>query len=166
MLIIVGDDIHAAALAVARKSGTKKAGASGKLYAPLDDDAEDWLNRIWDATEAALLGARNKGKAAAAELIKRATDLATEAAKALKQRYDAVKARIAQKLNDYVQAVIDGALARIRPTLSVGGRDLPVVKVTMEQRLMISGSVKASLEEVCEFVAEGELTLSAEYGTD
>ena len=113
-----------------------------------------------------MLGARNKGNSAAADLIRRATDLATEASKALKQRYDSVKSRIAQKLNDYVQAVIDGALGRIRPMLSVGGRDLRVVKITMEQRLMISGSVKASLEEVCEFVAEGELTLAAEYGTD
>jgi hypothetical protein len=37
--------------------------------------------------------------------------------------------------------------------------------VTIEQKIKLSGSLKASLEEICEFVAEGEISLSAEYGT-
>jgi hypothetical protein len=36
--------------------------------------------------------------------------------------------------------------------------------VTIEQTLNVSASLKMSLEELCEFVAEGELTASAKYG--
>ena len=164
MLVIVDGDIHAAAMAVARRGLAGGAAGGGKLYAPLDDDAEDWFMRLWDATEAAILHAREKGKTAARDFVRQAGELATAAAKALGQRYEAVKARVAARLNDYLQTFIDAALARVRPVLSVGGQELRVMRVSVAQRLMVSGSAKASLEEVCAFVAEGELTLSVEYG--
>src|SRR5437773_4301088 len=47
------------------------------------------------------------------------------------------------------------ALQRVRPTISVGGHELMMATVTIEQKIKLSGSLKASLEEICEFVAEG-----------
>jgi hypothetical protein len=63
-----------------------------------------------------------------------------------------------------LQTVIESALARIHSSIKVGGQEISISGVGIEQKLMISGSLKASLEEICEFVAEGELTVSAHYG--
>lgn len=164
MLVIIDEDIHATALATARQADRRPATAGGKLHAALDDEEEDWFSRIWDATEAAILEARDKGKSAAREFIRQATELATAAAKALGERYRSVRARIARRLDAYVQTLVDAALARMRPILSVGDRELPVARIAVSQKLLLSGSAKASLEEVCAFVAEGELSVSVEYG--
>jgi hypothetical protein len=139
------------------------AGASG-LGAPLTDDVRQWIADVWDATEAALLKARREGRQAAAELVQKVDALLKQAAVELVDRYRAVKDAIAARLSAYITSVIDAALLRVRPALSIGGREMLVSSVTIEQRLMLSGSVKASLEEIVEFIAEGELTLSAEYG--
>jgi len=53
---------------------------------------------------------------------------------------------------------VEGALARVQPTIKVAGREIAIRGVTIEQTLHMSGSLKASLEEICEFVAEGEIS--------
>jgi len=83
----------------------------------------------------------------------------------LGQGADKVRTVIAARLSDYIQETIDGALQRVRSSISVGGKELTMASVTIEQKIRLSGSLKASLQEVCEFVAEGEISLSAEYGS-
>jgi hypothetical protein len=73
---------------------------------------------------------------------------------------DAVTSRIAA----YVQKLVEGALARVQQKISIGGHDLPIERVTIEQRLKISGSLKVSLESVCELLSDGEIKLTASYG--
>ena len=164
MLVVLGEDIFESALEAAHASSTMVgAGATG-LGAPLTDDVRRRIDDVWDATEAALLKARREGRQAAAELVQKVDALLKQAAVELVDRYRVVKDAIAARLSAYITSVIDGALLRVRPALSIGGREMLVSSVTIEQRLMLSGSVKASLEEIVEFIAEGELTLSAEYG--
>ena len=154
MLIIVGDEIHDQALAKARAIPlVPAAGGRGGLNAPLPDEARQWFDRIWDTTEAALLRARRQGKEAAEGFVTKVETLLEEASAALKDRFQLLRDRLLERLSEYMTALIDAALKLVRPTLSVGGLMLPVRSVTVEQRLMLSGSVKASLQEIIESIA-------------
>jgi len=63
------------------------------------------------------------------------------------------------------QRVIDEALGRVEAVITVGGRELAVTGVTIGQRISFSSSLKVAVSEVCQFAAQGELTVSAEYGS-
>jgi hypothetical protein len=165
ILTLVGDDIHEAALARAVAIDSAVPASGGALQAPLSDDVRQWLDRIWDATEGALLRARRQGKEAAAVLVQKVETLLQEAGAALADRWQALRDALAARLNAYLAAVVDAAVALVRPTLAIGSQVLRVTTVTVQQRLLLSGSIKASLEEIVELVAEGELTLSAQYGS-
>jgi hypothetical protein len=159
LLIVVSDDVHRTALLKARKVGNELTLPAGLLNAPLDDDASTWISNIWDVVESAIQRAYREGMAAAQPLIDQASIMLTN----LTQKAKEVRTVISERLNVYLQSAIDGALQRVRAGLSIGGSELKLQRVTVEQRINMSGSVKASLAEVCAFVAEGSISLSAEY---
>lgn len=164
ILLIVGDDIHEAALAQARAIGSvAAAGGHGALNAPLADDVLRWLDDIWDSAEAALLRARRDGRAAAQSFVDQVGKLVDDAAVALADRYQALRDALLARLNEYLGSVVDAALRLLRPTLTVGTQALPVRSVTVQQHLKLSGSIKASLQEIVAVVAEGQLSVTAEY---
>jgi hypothetical protein len=164
MLVMIDEDVNTAAIRAARAVGSATLLAADRLNAPLEDEAENWVTRIWDSTEVALRSAYQQGMAAARPWIDKVSALSQELLTSLGQRADKVWTVISARLSTYVQKAIDGALQHVRPTITVGGKELAMTTVTVEQKISLSGSLKASLQEVCEFVAEGEITLSAEYG--
>jgi len=165
MTIGVTESIHLAALRSAREVGRDKPLPAGLLNAPLDDDSRTWIDDIWDKAETALKRAYKDGMAAARPYIDKATALLGQAAEAVGKAIGDVHAVVMERLNRYLKDAIDGALAQVRPFVSIGGEMLRLRKVTLEQKVTLSGSVKASLEEICEFVAEGEVNLATEYGS-
>ena len=128
---------------------------------PLDDEASTWISTIWDVVESAIQRAYREGMAAAQPLIDQASAMLAN----LTQKIKEVRTVISERLNTYLQDAIDGALQRVRAGLSIGGSTLKLQRVTVEQRINMSGSLKASLAEICAFVAEGSISLSAEYST-
>jgi len=166
ILVIVGDEVHEAALARARAVGSVAAATAGRgaLNAPLPDEVRRWLDRIWDSAEAALLRARREGCAAAQTFVDQVGQLVDEAAAALAERYQALRDALLARLNEYLASVVDAALKLVRPTLTIGTQTLPVRSVTVQQHLKLSGTIKASLQEIVAVVAEGELSVAAEYG--
>ena len=163
-MVMIASDVHTAAIREARAVGGQTLLDSNFLNAPLGDDAENWVTRIWDETEVALRTAYQQGMEAARPLIDKISILTQELISKLGQRADGVRAVIVARLSTYIQKTIDGALQRVRPMITVGGKELGMTSVTIEQKITLSGSLKASLHEVCEFVAEGEISLAAEYG--
>jgi hypothetical protein len=166
LIAIVTEDVHALAIKRARAVGREVPLPAYVLNAPLDDDTKTWLERIWDVVEDALQKAYHDGMDAARPLIEKASQLVSELTVTITRRAGEVRAAIQERLSTYLQNVVDGALQRVRSNISVGGIDLKVNTVTIEQRVKISGSIKASLDELCEFVADGEISLSAEYSVD
>lgn len=164
LLVIVSDAVHSDALRQARELGKSLPLPAYVLNAPLDDETDTWIDRIWDTMEGALRYAYREGLDAARPLIEQVSELMAELTNKFAQRAEEVRAVITERLNLYLHRAIDGALQRVRPTISVGGCELKMISVTVEQRINLSGSLKASIEEICEFVAEGEISLSAEYG--
>ena len=163
LLVFISDEVQIDAFRQARELGKNVPLPAHVWNVPLDDETGTWIDRIWDTMEGALRRAYFEGLTAARPLIESVSALMTEVTSNLAKRAEVVRAVITERLNTYLHTVIDGALQRVRPTLSVGGRELKLRSVMVEQRINLSGSLQASLEEICEFVAEGEISLSAEY---
>lgn len=163
LLAIVSDEVHLAALRKARQLGNDQRFRIHLFDGPLDGEVTDCVNRIWNEMEGALRRAHHEGVQAARPLIESISASMTDLLAPLGTRAEQVRTAIAERLNTYLQTSIDGALERIRATMKVGGRELSMVSMTVQQKINLSGSLKASLQEVCTFVASGEISLSAEY---
>jgi hypothetical protein len=147
-------------------AGRKSAAAvANVLNAPLNDEAEGWISSLWDDIEVALRSAYRQGMDAARPWIDKVSDLTKQLTVKLGQGAEKVRTVIATRLKTYLQKAIDAALGLVQTSIMVGGKSLAVTSVTIEQKITLSGSLKASLEEIGEFIAEGEISLSAEYGT-
>ena len=92
---------------------------------------------------------------AARPWIDKVSDLAKQLTVKLGQSAEKVRAVIATRLKTYLQEAIDAALGLVQTSIMVGGKSLAMTSVTIEQKITLSGSLKASLEENCEFIAEG-----------
>lgn len=160
---VVTEKVHSDALKLARAVGGESPLPVGVLNAPLDVECSEWINRLWDLAEGALSKAYRDGVAAARPLIERISAQFSDMAAAVGARLDDIRSVILERLNTYLQASIDGALKRVRASVNVGGVEFKLAKVSVEQKIALSGSLKASLEELCEFVADGEIKLGTDY---
>lgn len=165
LLVIISDDVHTVALRQARAQGKGAPLPDHLLNALLDDEFRTWVAKVWDNVEGALNRAYTEGIEAARPFIEKVSNNLTEINAKFANRAEEIRAVISARLNLYLQQAIDGALERVRPSIAIGGRELVMTSVTIEQRIKMSGSFKASLESICEFVAEGEISLSAAYRT-
>ena len=68
------------------------------------------------------------------------------------------------KLSQLVQSYVDSALAMIRSKLTVGGSEMSIRSVEVEQKIVLGGELGLSLEQVFKLAASGEMTVSATYG--
>ena len=166
LLVFVSDKVHTEALRQARALGKQQPLPAHVLSAPLDDETDIWINRIWDTVEGALRCAHREGIEAAQPLIEKVSGLMTELTSNLAKRVEDVRVVVTKRLHSYFHTIIDDALQHVRPTISVGGNELKMTSVTVEQRINVSGSLKGSIVEICEFLAEGEISLSAEYSAN
>lgn len=165
LVAIIGQDLFSSALRRASDIGRGVPLPAGLLHAPLDDDTKTWIERIWSTVLGALQHAYREGIGAAQPLVYKAAEQFSELSATLKGRVDDVRAAIAERLNAFLRDMVEGALARVQSVIKVGGREIAMTGVTIEQKIKVTGSLKASLEEICSFVAEGEMTLSATYGS-
>ena len=164
MLLIIGEDLHEAALRHA--SSVPKQGAtlaSGALYTVLPEESSKWIERLWDQIEHALSTAWDQGKEAARHIVDDFHSELVAAGHEIGEHLQTVRAALRERLNTYLHDIIEGALARVQPEITIGGRQVAIKSVKIDQTVKLSGSLKASLEDICEFVAEGEMSLSAEY---
>jgi len=164
MAFMVGEDVLDAAFERARSVGAGDGLTVRGLNAPLDAQMTNWIGPLWDTAESAIRLAWEHGRAAATSLIEQFHTQLQELSTVAGNAASAVCRAITERLNEFFQGLVEGALARVQPTIKVAGREIAIRGVTIEQTLHMSGSLKASLEEICEFVAEGEISVSAEYG--
>jgi len=163
LLAVVNEQVHQDAMAAARRVGTDQVASVKGLHTVQMDEVMRWVNRLWDPIEEAIAKACREGIVMARPMIDALNEQLTELYTNVSKQAKEVRSIIAERLNVYLLEVIDGALGRVRASINVGGQQLAIKNVTVEQSLKISNSLKMSLSEICEFVAEGEITLAAEY---
>lgn len=163
MLILMNDRVQEEAIQSARRLGGDGLLPAGVLNAPLGSDALEWTSKIWDEMEFALKSAYRNGMDAARPIIDKVSALTQQVNTQLMASAEEIRIAVSAKLSSYVQTVIDGALSQVRSTITVGGQILHMSSVTIDQKITLSGSLKFALQEVCEFVAKGEIALAAAY---
>ena len=151
-----------AALAVGRAVGED--GELRGLAAPLGAGLLGHVSEAWDHIEATLEEAWNRGRAFVRDAATATAVRVQEIVEAAGAGARAVHDGVLEKLNGYVSALIDRALARVRPSVTVADRSLELESVELEQTITLSGSLKVSIEEVCALTAEGEIAVTAHYG--
>jgi hypothetical protein len=165
VLAIVNEDINRKALRIAREVGVTAPLSLDGYTTLLDNKVVEEVTKIWDKIEQAITSAYQSGLSAAQPFIDHVDSALGEFARGASKTAQEIRTVIAERLHVFLQNAIDGALKRVQSTINIGGRELHMKGVTVEHRVSVSTSIKASLTEICEFVANGELTLSAEYGS-
>lgn len=162
-ITIVDDSAHFEALKAVRLLGTNPERAIGRLYSSLSDDAKEWVDRLWGKVDHILRVAWDQGAAMARVAIDELGEEIDRLTDALGRQAEQIKAAVKARVSAYLQQLIDSAIAQIREEIVIGARVLKVSKVTVQQNAKFSGSLKLSVEGVCEFVSNGELAISADY---
>jgi len=160
---IVDSSVFDEALRAARAREPVAGIAPGALYANLSDEGQRWTDTLWGSVEHVLRLAWEQGKAAARTAMDILWAQVDEMRKKLGRRAAEVQDAVLAEVGIFVRKFVNGALARVQQSVTIGTFEYPIQSITVEQKLKISGSLKVSLEGVCEFLSEGELTLSASY---
>ena len=150
-----------AALAAGRAVG--EGGELRGLAAPLGAGLLGRVSEAWDHIEATLQEAWSQGRAFVRDTAAATAIRVQEIVEAAGNAALSVHQMVLEKLNGYLSDLIDRALARVRPSVTVGERTLELDAVELEQKITLSGSLKVSIEEVCSLTAEGEIALTAHY---
>lgn len=165
LLLATRGVVHEEALAAAAAIGADAPLHGDRLNAPTLDAARAWVQRLWDTAEGAIEAAWDDGAEAAAALIERFGAEIAELRTTLAEGARSVLETIAEKLAEYARTVTRRLLRQFEEALAIGGRSFEVKSVTVQQRVKLTGSLKASLKELCSMVSEGEVSVSATYGT-
>jgi hypothetical protein len=158
---IVSRQEFEAALEAANDEGLD--GNYAGLNAPLD---AGWLGKIagvWDSIERALRTAYVHGSEQAQlaldKAVTRAESLITSAGALARDVHQA----LLDKIYTYLSRFVDAALSQVKATVRVGGSELQLDSVEVSQSVSLTGSIKASLQEIVSLTAEGQLTVMASY---
>ena len=161
VLVLTERDDFDAALAVARAIG--KGGEVTGLAAPLGAALRGRLADAWNHIEAALEQAWNRGRSFARDVAEMTAVKVQEIVDAADAQARELHHSILAKLNGYLAELIDRALARVRAVITVADHTLELDRVDIEQKLTLSGSLTASIQEICALTAEGEISVTAGY---
>ena len=151
------------ALTAARKVGDGEP-LTG-LAAPLDATLLGKITEAWDSVEAALRDAYRNGRDAARDVLDKAVVKAEELVRSAGRRAMDVQEAILERANAYVDSMVTQALGRIRPTVLVGGRELSIRSVDIAQSVTMSGSLKVAITDLFTLTAEGQVSVTANYGS-
>lgn len=160
---VLGRDQFERALAAASSVGTGRTPVTG-LAVPLEPGWRERVAAAWDAIATALREAFERGRDVAAGLVDAAVRAAEDCVREAGERAGDVQQALLQRLQTYLAALIDEALAQVRPSVTVGEATLPLQSVQITQEIATSGSLKAAITELVAVTAEGRLGLSAVYG--
>ena len=160
--IIAERSVLEVALAAAEQIG--QPGQLRGLKAPLDASLLGRLNDVWDGIKDALEKGFEWGREKARPVLEDAGQHAEKAISEAGALAKDLKAALLDRLREYLTTFIDGMLMQIRPDIRVGEAVFSLSQVQLEQRILLTGSLKASLQEAFALTADGELTITAEYG--
>jgi len=151
-----------AALAEARAVGRTGARLPS-LAAPVDAALAGRVDEAWDAIEGALRAAWRGGKDASRAVLDAAIERVDGLVQSAGARASAVTDALLERLRTMMRAIIDRALANVRPQVDIGEVALTVKQIAVTQTVLISGSLSANITEMWSLTSNGELTVAATY---
>lgn len=128
-------------------------------------DAAFWgrVGQVWDAIEQALKESFLKGRTAADTAVRHAIQQAENAVMQLGHRARDLQAELLDRLERWMNAIVDRALRLIRPSIVVGAQTLRLDEVQVTFKISLGGSLSGSITEACKLAADGELSVEGSY---
>jgi hypothetical protein len=136
------------------------------LNAPLDGVLSGRVEDAWDKIRDALTHAYEQGKDGARSVLDEAQAAVDSVMASAGSRAREVASALRAKLRSYVATFIDEMLKQVRPSILVGADSLRLSEVHLTQKVVLSGSLKASLTEAFELTSNGEFQVEATYRFD
>ncbi|HTO61176.1 MAG TPA: hypothetical protein VMM15_07960 [Bradyrhizobium sp.] len=165
LLVSVDEGDNEKALEAAKQVMGRGVSRQDGLPSMVPNDVTKWVGRVWDHIEQALRDTYSQGKEAARSAIESVAAQMQAAARELGDRVADVERILRERLDSYFQTLVDAALGRLRPTIRIGSRELSATGASIQQSIKLHGSLKAKLDEICEFVAESEFEVTVSYGS-
>jgi hypothetical protein len=162
VVAIIGPSDVEGALAKASEVGGAREIAG--LAAPLGGALMGRLSEAWEAVRDAIQESFRRGADAARSLVDSAAEKAERIIDEAGARAADLREALTARLQQYLTALIDRALAKVRGTVAVGGTTLNLSGVEIGQTIKLTGSLKVSIHEICSVTSEGELSVTARYG--
>ncbi len=159
--VLVTPVVFETARAAARSVG--ESGHIDGLGSPLGAAVKGRLAEIWDGIDRALEAAYQFGLDGAYRLRDAAIAMAERAIVDAKDRAEELRIALVERLRQYVRSLVDGALQQVEPVLRVGGVELALADITVSQRVVLGGSLKASITEAVSVTASGEVSIDTRY---
>jgi hypothetical protein len=141
-----------------------KVSAPEGLAAPLDGALKGRVAEVWDSIELALRTAYERGRDHAQSLINAAIARVEKLMDEAGARARDIQAFLLERLHAYVTAFTRGALANVTTILDVGDQRLSLSRIQLSQKLVLGGSLKASLADIFALTSSGEITIQVDYG--
>lgn len=135
------------------------------LAAPPSAALAGMVSEAWDAIEGALRKAFTWGTERAREAMDSAVALTESLAERAGNQLHEFQDAILHRLRTFQGAFVDDTLARIRSTVVLGQRTLSLESIELTHKVMLTGSLKAAISEVCSLATSAETTIIARYKT-
>lgn len=158
--VITREDFEAA-LAAAREVGTVTVG--GGLASQLGASLTGRIQEVWDHIDSALSRAYQYGLEKARDSLDAAVQAAEDLLASVGRQASAVHQELMARVETYLSGIIDRALATVRPTVTIGSRTLQLEGVDLSQTISLSGSLKATITDMVNLTASGQIIVNARY---
>ena len=136
---------------------------SGGLYAADTNLFDAATTEAWAKLRALVEKCTRQGTDFVKEEVVAFVEFVEETGQALGARAGQLREWILTKIRELITKTFDLLLAALRTEITIGSRRYVLESVELEQKLIYSGSLQASLTELCEFTGGGELTLTGSY---
>jgi hypothetical protein len=160
--VVARRDVFERAIATASQLGESESMPLPGFSAPLDH-IRAFLNRAWAVIEEALRSAYLFGKEQAGELFETARQTVQQMIEQAADEAEELQAALLEKLRAYVSSMLSGTISLLPSEYQIGGRAYIMESISCTQKVMFSGSLKASLERVFELTSEGSLEIETCY---
>jgi hypothetical protein len=160
--VIAGNEVFVAALKSARevRQGPSLSGLAAPLDAGLMADADTTWSLIEEALKTAYRHGRDQAVALFDAAWAKAEALIASAGRKGGQVYDLLLARAQKYLDDFIR----GAIARLATQHAIGDGLYGLTSIRCTQKIVLTGSLKATLTDVFALTTSGEIEIVAEYG--
>jgi hypothetical protein len=165
MTIIASREIFEHALSTASRVGESEESVGSGAHAPLDL-ARNLLNAAWSAIDEALRCAYIYGREQALVLYNTARTTVEESIKQLGEDAEEFQAALLDRLRAYIGDMLTGTISLLPSEYRVGGRAFTMRSIACTQTVMLSGSLKASLERVFVLTSEGSFEIETHYSLE
>ena len=159
LVIVTGRETFESALAQARTTPRALTG----MAAPVAGKLGGMIAEAWDAIEGALRAAFLWGKERAGEAIDAAIRITEELAARAGEEVRAFHDELISRLRRYENAFVENTLKQVRSTLLVGESVLALENIEVAQKIVVGGSLKATITELCAFTTSAESTIVTRY---